>query len=37
MKFWQKRGVEILDYDLKRYVGVLGRQARAFPAAEAAA
>jgi hypothetical protein len=35
--FWQKRGVEILDCDLKRYVSVLGHQARAFPASEAAA
>ena len=37
VRFWQKRGVEILDFALDRYITELGRSARAMPAEEAAA
>lgn len=37
VRFWQKRGVEILDFALDLYVAELGRHARTFPVSEAAA
>jgi hypothetical protein len=37
VRFWQKRGVEILNFALDRYVAELGRNARTLPASEAAA
>jgi SIR2-like domain len=37
VRFWQKRGVEILDFALDRYVAELSRNTRALHAAEAAA